>query len=357
MSVLNTWTIPSDPGFQTRRSDRALVRESDYNRVRARVKPEAMSIALKSQGSVAQLFNPYAKPHSFETSRSGTHEVKRDFVKENAKQIRKIQKLNQESARESSREPLKVIHKPDKFEHVESKVARELKGNPTAPRSTVSSFLRKHSQHEYPVSDRPSLAKGVTVSNRRSSAKGVTISDRPSSAKGVTISDRPSSAKANTPSEEKEKSKAVKTNHISKNILHASSSPVLRRRPPSAVAVQELEKKRSEEEKKYKRGHVPNYLRKRQEQWRIDEEERIRNIPDPSIPPGHTLMPRDERLQTLELLKKKHKDMTTELNSLPVSCDTLRIKTRKTELEKKLRDIENAIKIFSRPKVFVKADA
>lgn len=71
MSVLNTWTIPSDPGFQTRRSDRALVRESDYNRVRARVKPEAMSIALKSQGSVAQLFNPYAKPHSFETSRSG----------------------------------------------------------------------------------------------------------------------------------------------------------------------------------------------------------------------------------------------------------------------------------------------
>ena len=71
MSVLNTWTIPSDPGFQTRRSDRALVRESDYNRVRARVKPEAMSIALKSQGSVAQLFNPYAKPHSFGTSRSG----------------------------------------------------------------------------------------------------------------------------------------------------------------------------------------------------------------------------------------------------------------------------------------------
>ena len=48
----------------------------------------------------------------------------------------------------------------------------------------------------------------------------------------------------------------------------------------------------------------PSSLRKRQEQWRIDEEERIRNIPDPSIPPGHTLMPRDERLQTLELLKK-----------------------------------------------------
>jgi hypothetical protein len=48
-------------------------------------------------------------------------------------------------------------------------------------------------------------------------------------------------------------------------------------------------------------------LRKRQEQWRSDEEDRIKNAPDPSIPPGHALMPRDERLQTLELLKKSRK--------------------------------------------------
>ena len=47
-------------------------------------------------------------------------------------------------------------------------------------------------------------------------------------------------------------------------------------------------------------------------------------------------------------------DMLRELQSLPVSKDTLRVKQRKEYLEKKLQEIETAIKIFSRPKVFVK---
>lgn len=55
-----------------------------------------------------------------------------------------------------------------------------------------------------------------------------------------------------------EKSKVAKVNHISKNIRQITSSPVLRRRPPSAVAIEELERKRAENEKKYKRGEVPS---------------------------------------------------------------------------------------------------
>ena len=46
--------------------------------------------------------------------------------------------------------------------------------------------------------------------------------------------------------------------------------------------------------------------------------------------------------------------MLRELQSLPVSKDTVRVKQRKEYLEKKLQEIETAIKIFSRPKVFVK---
>ena len=73
MAVVNTWTIPTDPGFQTRRSDTVLVREMDHTRPKPRIKPEAMMIAIKNQGSVAQLFNPYSKPPSFRsTSRSGS---------------------------------------------------------------------------------------------------------------------------------------------------------------------------------------------------------------------------------------------------------------------------------------------
>jgi hypothetical protein len=54
--------------------------------------------------------------------------VKRDFIRENTKQIKTIQKSNRESEIVSSaREPLKVLHKSDKYEHVESKVAQEVK--------------------------------------------------------------------------------------------------------------------------------------------------------------------------------------------------------------------------------------
>ena len=48
----------------------------------------------------------------------------------------------------------------------------------------------------------------------------------------------------------------------------------------------------------------PTSLKDRQEQWKREEEIRIANMPDPSVPPGHTLMPRAERLQTLENLEK-----------------------------------------------------
>lgn len=51
-----------------------------------------------------------------------------------------------------------------------------------------------------------------------------------------------------------------------------------------------------------------------------------------------------------------HEELVTQLNALPVRVDTLRVKTKKSELEKKLVEIEDAIKIFSRPKVFVKLD-
>lgn len=49
-------------------------------------------------------------------------------------------------------------------------------------------------------------------------------------------------------------------------------------------------------------------------------------------------------------------ELLTQLNALPVRVDTLRVKTTKAELERKLSEIEDAIKIFSRPKVFVKVD-
>ena len=41
---------------------------------------------------------------------------------------------------------------------------------------------------------------------------------------------------------------------------------------------------------------------------------------------------------------------------MPVRNDTLRIRTKREELEQKLNKVEEAVKIFSRQKVFVKLD-
>ena len=45
-----------------------------------------------------------------------------------------------------------------------------------------------------------------------------------------------------------------------------------------------------------------------------------------------------------------------ELHSLPLTADTLRVTSRRTQLESRLVEVEDAIEIFSRPKVFVKID-
>ena len=71
--MLSTWTIPSDPGFNTKRPNSANKYEPvvDGCRPKPRVKPEALSNAIKGQGSLSQLFNPNAKPYNL-LSRPGT---------------------------------------------------------------------------------------------------------------------------------------------------------------------------------------------------------------------------------------------------------------------------------------------
>ena len=48
--------------------------------------------------------------------------------------------------------------------------------------------------------------------------------------------------------------------------------------------------------------------------------------------------------------------LETELQALPLHSDTLRVQKRKAELQVKFSEVEDAIKIFSKPKVFIKVD-
>lgn len=50
------------------------------------------------------------------------------------------------------------------------------------------------------------------------------------------------------------------------------------------------------------------------------------------------------------------KELVDDLNRLPMTCETLRVRNRKIEIEKELRSLETNIRVFSRTKVYVKLD-
>eukprot|EP00800_Vazella_pourtalesii_P018324 TRINITY_DN5846_c2_g1_i1.p1 TRINITY_DN5846_c2_g1~~TRINITY_DN5846_c2_g1_i1.p1 ORF type:complete len:296 (+),score=40.00 TRINITY_DN5846_c2_g1_i1:30-917(+) len=143
-------------------------------------------------------------------------------------------------------------------------------------------------------------------------------------------------------------------NYISLNNKQAADFHI--KRPPSAEKIREVEERLDHNLKAHKRGSVPSYLKKRQQEWHQHEVERIAKIPDPQCPPGHTTMAETERMETLNLLTKNRNELLEDLKCMPMRTDSLKGIQKKSLLENKLAEIDDAIKIFSRKKVYVKQD-
>ncbi|XP_070499382.1 uncharacterized protein [Chironomus tepperi] len=75
---------------------------------------------------------------------------------------------------------------------------------------------------------------------------------------------------------------------------------------------------------------------------------------DPDCPEGHVPLSEDERQESLRIAKKRFKELVDDLNRLPMTCETLRVRNRKIEIEKELRSLEINLRVFSRSKVYVK---
>lgn len=104
-------------------------------------------------------------------------------------------------------------------------------------------------------------------------------------------------------------------------------------------------------------GEVPQYIQERKAEMaeaarqRQEQEQR-----EEGCPPGMTRMDNAERLETLSVLKKNQRLANQQLAKLPLTIETPSMRRRKDELERKLQQIEEAIKIFSRDVVFIKDD-
>ncbi|XP_011151972.1 uncharacterized protein LOC105190758 [Harpegnathos saltator] len=108
--------------------------------------------------------------------------------------------------------------------------------------------------------------------------------------------------------------------------------------------------------KHYRKGVVPKYLREKKEIQQKEQEAKI-EVSYPDCPKGHVPLPDHERKETLQLLKKNYQEYVNKLNLMPIKADTLRAQRHKMEIEKQLNKLEEGIKVFSRPKVYVKINA
>ncbi|KAK7585917.1 hypothetical protein V9T40_000096 [Parthenolecanium corni] len=129
----------------------------------------------------------------------------------------------------------------------------------------------------------------------------------------------------------------------------------------------EEEKKDTESKKlqnptSYKKGEVPRYLKERNAQLERDRQERetrekleeLLGFKDPKCPPGHMLMPPDELQHNLSDMETKFNALVAELNRMPVSNDSYKIRQRSIQIEKELRELEGKIELYKTKRVFVK---
>nr|XP_006625653.2 PREDICTED: enkurin domain-containing protein 1 [Lepisosteus oculatus] len=290
-----------------------------------RVHPNAMHILERGQrgvvGNLLQLegvsLHPDPPKHKKEP---------RDHGKENVRRLREIQRRcrEREAEKEGARPvPVKALWRSPKYEAVPSKVMTQLQETTPPKRSECQNFLKAHSRC------------GSAGAPRRSPSPGPPTLD--------------------ADAEMQVRGRAV---DFVRHNARAATQACLRRSRSLQALNQTLEQQRKEREEydSHQRGHVPQYLQERKEKWRREAEERRRNAPDPSVPLGHTQLPEKERQETLDSLKQTQRSLVKELLSLPVRADTLSVQTRRTELDRKLSEVEEAIKIFSRPKVYIRVD-
>lgn len=71
------------------------------------------------------------------------------------------------------------------------------------------------------------------------------------------------------------------------------------------------------------------------------------------IPKGMRIMPEDERLEMLATLKASLDEVQSQMQQLPFRLDTPSMKRLKGSLDSRMTEIEEAMRVFSRPKVLI----
>lgn len=246
----------------------------------------------------------------------------KNHMKDNLDKIRNAQRQNREKA------ALDAVKVDERFE---LKQFREV-------RSKVSDAVR--SDRSPPADDdreRPFLRKGVAEEKQRKKEQDSRAKAAQRDFTQRKKSSLPVEASAPRPVEARE----------ARNFQKENARKVIKSKPVNVMPGDAPAKPKDF-------GKVPKYLQKRQEELR-QEEEVARQLADIDMdcPSGMRLLPEAERVETLKILEQNKEKVTAEVGAMPFVVDTHGLKKRKQALENKLKDIDEAVKIFSRRKVYV----
>ena len=110
--------------------------------------------------------------------------------------------------------------------------------------------------------------------------------------------------------------------------------------------------------KQHTRGSVPSYLQRRKAEWAAEAEaEAARQAAAAECPPGFRLVGQEERERTLSILASERSKAEDALRQLPFVIKTHATQLKKDNLENKLLEIDGAIKLYSKEKILVPANA
>ncbi|CAF0932528.1 unnamed protein product [Rotaria sordida] len=260
----------------------------------------------------------------------------KNHLNENFKRIRRIMRDTQQrqtNKEQSKQTPMKVLRQSKQYDHIQSKVKQKLEEDTqrslSRPQSAQGNFLRAHEN----TGPQHLRSQSACISRQGSVGSSVNL--------------------ATTQADNK-----TKLDYVKLNSRYVKTIPKVRK-TISEEAVEQVQGKREKELKTYQEnqnGLVPNYIEKIKEKRDQDAYQTFVNTPDPDCPLGHVKVDNNQRVSTLAQLQSNRVELEKKLGHLPIRNDTVTLRRTKEYIEKKIVELDEAIQIFSKPKVFIKMD-
>lgn len=139
--------------------------------------------------------------------------------------------------------------------------------------------------------------------------------------------------------------------HVPRDYLHSNATQAIASIPKRVSAVDPSAPLPKHEEY----GTTPAYLKERQAKWQEEEDRRKKAEEEARLcPPGHRLLPEEERVETLAALRSTVVQLRDTLARMPLKIELPSALRRQQEMEEKLKRIETAIGMFEKPRVYVR---